>query len=64
MNKKRIIGSVASVGAIALGAVGSANAAIDISAVTTAGADVVIVGTAVFAVIVAASAFKWLRRAL
>ena len=45
-------------------AVGLANAAIDLTAVTAAGTDVAAVGAAVFAVIVAAAAFKWIRRAL
>ncbi len=46
---------------------GSAQAAVDAAittAITTAGTDVGTVGGAVFAVLVAAAAFKWLRKAL
>lgn len=39
-------------------------AAVDVSAITGAGADVAAVGAAVFAVIVGAKVFKWVRRAL
>lgn len=42
----------------------AANAAVDVSAVTAAGADVTTVGTAVFGVIVLAMVWKWIRRAL
>lgn len=47
-----------------LGATGAANAAIDLTAVTAAGADVALVGAAVFAVMVGIKVFKWVRRAL
>lgn len=36
----------------------------DVSAITAAGADVAIVGAAVFAVYVGAKVFKWVRAAL
>ena len=39
-------------------------AAVDVTAVTAAGADVTTVGTAVFGVIVLAMVWKWIRRAL
>jgi len=40
------------------------NAAISLTPITDAGADVALIGVAVFAVIVAIAAFKWIRRAL
>lgn len=49
--------------ALSLAATAS-QAAIDVSAITGAGADVAAVGAAVFAVIVGAKVFKWVRRAL
>lgn len=55
---KSIAGAAGVVGA------GMANAAVDVSAVTAAGADVTTVGTAVFGVIVLAMVWKWIRRAL
>lgn len=49
--------------ALTLGATG-ANAAFDVTAVTSAGTDVAVVGAAVFAVYVAVKLFKWGRAAL
>lgn len=42
---------------------GAANAAIDLAAVTAAGADVALVGAAVFAVIIGIKVWKWIRSA-
>lgn len=57
-----------SVPALALVAAGAANAAVDVSAVVTEiggnVASVVAIGGAVLLVLVAAAAFKWVRRAL
>lgn len=54
--------------ALALISAGAANAAVDVSAVTTEiggnVASVVAIGGAVLLVLVAAAAFKWVRRAL
>lgn len=44
--------------------VGSANAAVDVTAITAAGGDIAIVGAAVFAVYVGLKLYKWIRRAL
>ena len=55
------------VGALSLGAVGAAMADVPASAttaLTTAGTDTNTIGWAVFAVLVAAAAFKYMRRAL
>lgn len=51
-------------GALALVGAGAANAAIDLAAVTAAGADVALVGAAVFAVVVGIKVWKWVRGAL
>jgi hypothetical protein len=66
MNKfARVIKSPRAVaGAVALGALGSANAAVDITAITGAGTDIATVGAAVFVVAVGIKLFKWIRRAL
>lgn len=52
------------VGALVLVGTGAANAAIDLTAVTAAGADVALVGAAVFAVVVGIKVWKWVRGAL
>lgn len=57
----------AAVAALSLGAVGGAMAAVPTeatTALTTAGDDTNTIGWAVFAVLVAAAAFKYMRRAL
>lgn len=57
----------AAVGALTLGAAGAAMAAVPAGAtdaLTTAGDDTNTIGWAVFAVLVAAAAFKYMRRAL
>ncbi|PJI48728.1 MAG: hypothetical protein CTR55_13820 [Pseudomonas sp.] len=57
----------AAVGALTLGAAGAAMAAVPAdatAALTTAGDDTNTIGWAVFAVLVAAAAFKYMRRAL
>lgn len=54
----------ARLGALAvLSTAGAANAAIDLAAVTAAGADVALVGAAVFAVIIGIKVWKWIRSA-
>jgi coat protein B len=63
----RISGKQIAVGSGLMIVAGSSHAAVDAAittAITTAGTDVGTVGGAVFAVLVAAAAFKWLRRAL
>ncbi|GJL73523.1 MAG: hypothetical protein NMNS01_27220 [Nitrosomonas sp.] len=63
----RISGKQIAVGSGLMVVAGSSHAAVDAAittAITTAGTDVGTVGGAVFAVLVAAAAFKWLRRAL
>ncbi|WP_435606321.1 major capsid protein [Pseudomonas knackmussii] len=57
----------AAVGALSLGIVGVSMADVPVSAttaLTTAGTDTNTIGWAVFAVLVAAAAFKYMRRAL
>ena len=55
----------AAVGAASLGSLAArADTGPDVSAVTTAQANVAIVGAAVFAVYVAVKGFKWIRSAL
>lgn len=51
-------------GVIAAVTAGAASAAVDTSAITAAGADIALVGTAVFAVYVGVKLFKWIRSAL
>lgn len=67
MNKLQVVFSkkakLATLSALSIGAT-AAQAAADVSAITSAGADVAAVGAAVFAVIVGAMVFKWIRRAL
>lgn len=46
------------------GAAQLSQAAVDVTAVTAAGADIAAVGVAVFAVIVGIKVIKWIRRAL
>ncbi|WP_374676442.1 major capsid protein [Ideonella sp.] len=41
----------------------AANAAVDTAAITAAGADVALVGAAVFAVIIGVKVWKWIRAA-
>ena len=57
-----------SIPVLALAGAGAANAAVDVSAVTTEingnVASVVAIGGAVLLVLVAAAAFRWVRRAL
>lgn len=50
--------------ALAVVTIGSANAAIDVTSITGAGADIALVGAAVFTVAVGIKLFKWIRRAL
>ena len=64
LNKPAFLGKIAVVGAVAAGAMESANAAIDISGITGAGADVALVGAAVFLVYIGVKVFKWVRSAL
>lgn len=52
------------VGSILAGASTISQAAVDISAITSAGTDIAVVGAAVFIVYVAVKAFHWIRRAL
>lgn len=47
-----------------LAAAGAANAAVDVSAITSSATDIGVVGAAVFAIYVAVKAFHWIRRAL
>lgn len=61
MNKFVRSGLVAA-GVLAVSA--GAQAAVDVTAVTGAGADIAIVGAAVFAVAVGVKLFKWIRSAL
>lgn len=58
------IKTLLSAAAIALSAVEVANAAVDVTAITGAGADIALVGAAVFTVAVGIKLFKWIRRAL
>lgn len=60
MTKFEKFGLVAALGSV----VGSANAAVDITAITGAGTDVAAVGAAVFALAVGIKLYKWIRRAL
>ena len=46
-----------------LAGAGAANAAVDVTAITASGADVAIVGAAVFAVMIGVKVWKWLRAA-
>ena len=58
---KRVVAGVAT----ALGTVGAfADGGPDTSAITTAGTNVAVVGTAVFAVYVGVKTYKWFRSAL
>jgi len=50
--------------AVLLGSMVVASAAVDVTAITAAGVDVGTIGAAVLAVIVAAMAFKWFRKAM
>lgn len=54
----------AGAGVLALAGVSSAHAAIDVTAITAAGADIALVGAAVFVVYVGIKLYKWIRRAL
>jgi hypothetical protein len=63
MSKKQLFARLAAFSAVSGGA-GVANAApVDTSAITAAGADVALVGAAVFAVIIGVKVWKWLRSA-
>jgi len=61
---KRGVGYSVAGSALLLGSLAAANATVDTSAIVAAGTDVGLVGTAVLAVIVAAMAFKWFRKAM
>jgi hypothetical protein len=61
MNRNTLRGLVA-VGSLT--AAGASQAAIDTTAITAAGADIALVGGAVFAVYVGVKLFKWIRSAL
>ena len=63
---KQFRGSITKAAALAVLAAGAgaANAAVDVTAVTGANTDIVAVGTAVFAVMVAIKLTKWIRRVL
>lgn len=61
---KKLFSASAAVGVVALGAMESASASIDVSGITSAGADIATVGAAVFLVYIAVKAFHWVRRAL
>lgn len=62
--KKFATKAALAVGSLALVGAAHADAAPDVSAVTTAATNVGIVGAAVFAVYVAVKGFKWIRAAL
>lgn len=62
--KRHLTSAKTVVVAAAAGAAAHANAAMDVTAITAAGADVALVGGAVFAVYVGAKVFKWVRSAL
>lgn len=61
---KKSFAFAASVGAIAMGAMQSASAAVDTAGIVAAGTDVATVGAAVFLVYVAVKAFHLVRRSL
>jgi hypothetical protein len=61
---KKIAGVFSAVAVTSVLTAQSAFAAIDVAPITEAGTDVATVGAAAFAVIVAAAAFKYVRRAL
>lgn len=63
MNKRfNIVPGLVAVGSLV--AAGAANAAVDLTAIESAGTDIAAVGVAVFAVYVGIKLFKWIRRAL
>jgi hypothetical protein len=61
MSKKQMFARLAALSV--LGSAGVANAAVDTAAITAAGADVAIIGAAVFAVIIGVKVWKWMRSA-
>lgn len=64
INFARGLSYTAIASAASMAAVTSAHAAFDVTAITAAGADIALVGGAVFTVIVSIKVFQWVRRAL
>ena len=62
MNRKQLALRLSAFSAVVATA-SSANAAVDVTAITAAGADVALVGAAVFAVIIGIKVWKWIRGA-
>lgn len=63
MNRKQLALRLSAIPAVVLATAGSAHAAVDVTAITAAGADVALVGGAVFAVIIGIKVWKWIRGA-
>ena len=62
--KQVLKGGLVVAGVMAVGAANAAAGDVDLTAVTGAGTQVALVGAAVFAVVVGAKLFKWIRAAL
>jgi len=64
MNKTLARGLVAVVSLAVAGAARAVEGDVDVSAITGAGAQIALVGAAVFAIYVGIKLFKWIRKAL